>query len=70
MNPKKIICKCRNVTKGDLLKALEQGASSFKEVQKATGAGSKCGKCEDDVKAFIKKHKQKINIKAASGPDS
>lgn len=70
MNPEKIVCKCRNVTKGDLLKALEQGASSFKEVQKATGAGSKCGKCEDDVKAFIKKHKSIIDTKAAAGPDS
>ncbi len=70
MNPEKIVCKCRKVTKGDLLKALENGASSFKEVQKATGAGSKCGKCEDDVKAFIKKHKSKIDTKAAAGPDS
>ena len=70
MNPDKIVCKCRNVTKGDLLKALEQGASSFKEVQKATGAGAKCGKCEEDVKAFIKKHKIKIDPATSAGPDA
>lgn len=59
MNPDKVICKCKHVTKGDILKALEQGAKGYKDVLKATGAGSKCGKCEDDVRAFIKKHRVK-----------
>ena len=59
MNPEKVICKCKKVTKGDLLKAIEQGASSYKELQKMTGAGSKCGKCENDIRAFLKKHGKK-----------
>lgn len=59
MNPEKVICKCKKVTKGDLLKAIEQGALSYKELQKMTGAGSKCGKCEDDIRAFLKKHGKK-----------
>ena len=57
MNPEKIICKCKKVTKGDILKAIDRGARTFKEVQKVTGAGEKCGKCEDEVRAFIKKHR-------------
>ena len=58
MNPEKIICPCKKVTKGQILKAMEAGARGYKEVSKQTGAGSKCGKCEDEVRAFIKKHKE------------
>ena len=58
MNPEKIICPCKKVTKGQILKAMEAGATGYKEISKVTGAGSKCGKCEDEVRAFIKKHKE------------
>ena len=57
MNPEKVICKCKNVKKGDILKAMEKGASSYKEIKDKTGAGSKCGKCKKEIKRFIKKHK-------------
>ena len=33
---------------------------SFKAVEKETGAGSKCGKCEKDIKKFIKKHLEDV----------
>ncbi|NLA53621.1 MAG: (2Fe-2S)-binding protein [Clostridiales bacterium] len=56
MNSDKIVCSCKKVSKGDILKAMNNGAKSFKDVREMTGAGSKCGKCKDDVKAFIKKH--------------
>ena len=58
MNPEKIICPCKKVTKGQILKAMEAGATGYKEVSKVTGAGNKCGKCEDEVRKFIKKHKE------------
>lgn len=61
MNPEKVICKCKNVTKGDILKAIDEGARTFKAVQKITGAGSKCGKCEETVRSFIKKHRPGID---------
>ena len=57
MNPEKIICTCKKVTKGDILKAMQEGAKTFKEVSEKTGAGSKCGHCKEDVKKFMKKHK-------------
>lgn len=57
MNPDKIICKCRHVTKGDILAAMAAGATTYKAVREKTGAGSKCAKCKADVKAFIKKNK-------------
>lgn len=59
MNTEKIICPCKKVTKGQILKAMEAGAHGYKEISKVTGAGSKCGKCEDEVRKFIKKHKEK-----------
>ena len=55
MNQEKIICRCKNVTKGDLLKAIGQGADSYKEISQVTGAGTKCGECKKKVKLFIKK---------------
>ncbi len=57
MNKDKVICKCKGVTKGDVLKAIKNGARSYKAVKQETGAGSKCGKCKDDIKSFIKKHR-------------
>jgi len=56
MDPKKIICKCKDVTKGDILKAMEKGATSYKDIRDKTGAGSKCGKCEKKIRKFMKKH--------------
>ncbi|MGN0330303.1 MAG: (2Fe-2S)-binding protein [Kineothrix sp.] len=55
MNPEKIICPCRRVTKGQLLRAVEQGASSFKEVKKSTQVGKGCGKCRKKARKLTKK---------------
>lgn len=59
MNPEKILCKCKNVTKGDVLKAMKNGAKTYKDVREATGAGSKCGDCEKKIRKFIKKQREK-----------
>lgn len=53
MDMDKKICKCKKVTYGDVVAAMEKGATSFKEVKKATGAGSKCGDCKKKVKKFM-----------------
>jgi len=58
MNPDKIICPCKRVTKGDILAAMEKGAKSFKDIREMTGAGTKCGNCKDDIKKFMKKHEK------------
>ena len=42
-------------TKGDVAKAVENGAGSFKEVKAATKAGKACGKCKKKVKKLTKK---------------
>ena len=55
MNPEKVICPCYKVTKGDIIHAIENGATSFKEVKQATKVGKACGKCKDKAKKFTKK---------------
>ena len=59
MNPEKIICPCYKVTKGDILQAIEQGATSFQEVKQATKVGKACGKCKAKAKKFTKKMLEK-----------
>ena len=54
-NRKKEICSCYHITKGDVADAVEQGASTFKEVKKMTKAGKACGDCKKKVKKLIKK---------------
>lgn len=55
MNRDKVICPCYHVTKGDVADAVKNGATSFKEVKKATKAGKGCGKCKKKVKKLTKK---------------
>ena len=55
MNPEKMICPCYKITKGDIIRAIENGATSFKEVKEATKVGKACGKCKDKAKKFTKK---------------
>lgn len=55
MNRKKVICPCMGVTKGEIADAVEQGATTFKEVKKQTKAGKACGHCKKKIKKLIKK---------------
>lgn len=55
MNPDKVICPCKKVTKGDILRAVQGGAGSFKEVKKVTNVGKACGKCKKKAKKLTKK---------------
>ena len=55
MNPDKVICPCYKITKGDILKAIEDGATSFKEVKCVTKVSKACGKCKKKAKKFTNK---------------
>ncbi|MDO4266136.1 MAG: (2Fe-2S)-binding protein [Eubacteriales bacterium] len=41
MKNEEIVCYCSDVTKGDILRALENGARTLSDVRKATGACTK-----------------------------
>lgn len=53
MSEDKIICYCRNVSLGNILEAIENGATTLEEVTEVTTAGTGCGKCADRIKAII-----------------
>lgn len=53
MDLNKIVCNCMSVTNGDIKEAVYSGASTLEEVQEATGAGTVCGGCIDDVQRVV-----------------
>ena len=53
MGKSKEICSCKHVTKDEIREAVHEGATTFKDVKRATGAGSKCGKCRKKVEKII-----------------
>ena len=61
-----VICYCKSVTKGEIIKAIKNGAKDLVDIQKMTSAntGNKCktmnpkGKCcAGDIKAILNLYK-------------
>lgn len=46
MDSKEIICYCSNVTKGQIVDALDNGAKTLDDIRKSTGACTK-GQCKE-----------------------
>lgn len=53
MNPDKIVCYCMSVTNGMIQEAVESGAVTLEAVQEATGAGTVCGSCLENIQHLI-----------------
>jgi len=53
MDMEKIVCNCFSVTNGMIKDAVDAGATTLEEVQDATGAGTACGACLDDVQRVV-----------------
>ena len=47
------VCLCLGVTSHEVADVARQGATTSKEVAKACGAGSDCGRCRSTVRAII-----------------
>lgn len=50
----KIICNCQCVTNLAIKEAVDSGASTLEEVQAATGAGTVCGACLEQVESLVR----------------
>ncbi|BDP31837.1 nitrite reductase large subunit NirB [Vibrio vulnificus] len=48
-----VICSCHNVTKGDLISAIQAGAHELGELKAQTKAGTGCGGCSAMVKSVL-----------------
>lgn len=53
MDLNKIVCTCMSVTNGMIKEAVENGAETLEQVQEATGAGTVCGACLEDVERLV-----------------
>lgn len=48
-----LVCVCNGVSDRDIESALQDGASSYKEVRSALGIGSCCGQCKPYAKEMV-----------------
>lgn len=53
MDMNEVVCYCMNITKGAIKEAVDSVSHTLEEVQEATGAGTVCGACLDDIKQVI-----------------
>ncbi len=53
MDLEKTVCYCMSVTAGMIKDAVDSGAGTVEEVQEATGAGSVCGSCLEEVQKLV-----------------
>lgn len=63
MNLDKVVCTCLNVTIGMIKDAVDSGAETLKDVQEATGAGTICGACLEDVEHLVEQFVTEKNDK-------
>lgn len=52
-NKSEVLCECHNVTKQDVIDAIESGVSSFEELQKLTAIGTDCPPCTESSKEYF-----------------
>ncbi|MCI8337242.1 MAG: (2Fe-2S)-binding protein [Lachnospiraceae bacterium] len=53
MDLEKVVCYCQNVTNGMIKEAVDGGAVTLEDVQAATGAGTVCGGCLENVRRLV-----------------
>ena len=63
MNLEKIVCNCFSVTNGMIKDAVDSGADTLEEVQAATGAGTGCGACLENVERLVTQFVEERNQK-------
>ena len=58
---KKYICKCYKITKEDVIKKIEEGYTTYKQVKKETNLGKSCSSCKEKNKKRVKKLVKKLS---------
>jgi len=54
MSNDEIICNCNEITRGEIIKAInDKGLKTVEEVGEATEAGTVCGACQDDIQEIL-----------------
>lgn len=53
MKKDKLACNCHHVTYGQIIEAVQNGATTYEEVSRVTHCGTGCGKCQDFIKSMV-----------------
>ncbi len=53
------ICSCENISKGDIIDAVQNGATTVNDIKKCTKAGTGCGSCVTLIKDIMENEVQK-----------
>lgn len=48
-----LACPCMGTTRGEIFEAVAAGARSIEDVERATGTGTRCGRCRAAVAAVV-----------------
>ena len=56
--PDYIVCTCMCVMHSDIVRALENGAATFDDLQELLYVGTGCSSCIQEVHEIIEKHAQ------------
>jgi ferredoxin-nitrate reductase len=56
----KMVCSCNNVGEGNILKQIEKGCSTLKQLCEATGAGMGCGSCKPEVNSILNRTPEEV----------
>lgn len=56
-----IICYCNNVSRTDLMCAIDRGLHSFDHLSSFIKVADICGMCQDEIKETIERYKPKEN---------
>jgi len=60
MNEDILICNCMEIYKSTIIEAIkEHNLKTFDEISEATGAGTVCGMCRDEIELIIEEVKKK-----------
>ena len=54
MKREKIACNCKNITYGMIEDAIQNGASSYEEVEELLKFGTGCGQCKEFIHFLIR----------------
>ncbi len=54
--PTRLVCLCNFVDEKEILSFLKKGASSTKDIQQLTRAGTSCGKCLPVIDDLVSTH--------------
>ena len=54
MNRQKTACHCKNITYGMIEDAIQNGASSYEEVEELLKFGTGCGQCKEFIHFLIR----------------